>query len=58
MFFFFFGTSPGIGDLTLTGGKHVSLINSEFDNESFGKTADDKAYQGNVLLSLVFIVSR
>ncbi|WKA04122.1 hypothetical protein VitviT2T_022182 [Vitis vinifera] len=37
----------GIGDLTLTEGKQVSLNNTEFDYESLGKTADDQAYQGD-----------
>ena len=46
--FFHFFFIPGIGDLTLTEGKQVSLNNTEFDYESLGKTADDKSYQGNV----------
>ena len=46
--FFFFFFFSGIGDLTLTEGKQVSLNNTEFDYESLGKTADDQAYQGNV----------
>ena len=35
----------GIGDLTLTEGKQVSLIDTEFDYESWGKTANDLTYQ-------------
>ena len=35
----------GIGDLTLTEGKQVSLIDTEFDYESLGKTANDLTYQ-------------
>ena len=35
----------GIGDLTLTEGKQVSLIDIEFDYESWGKTANDLTYQ-------------
>ena len=35
----------GIGDLTLTEGKQVSLNDTEFDYESLGKTANDQIYQ-------------
>ena len=34
-----------IGDLTLTEGKQVSLIDTEFDYESLGKTTNDQTYQ-------------